>query len=70
MKRQRKYSKLKEEEQSPETNNETELTSLPDPKFKKVVIETLNELRNININADHCNKELETIKMDKSKIDN
>ena len=48
---------------------ETELTSLPDFKFKKVVIKLLNELRQIiNINADHCNRELETIKMNHSKI--
>ena len=31
----------------------------------------LTELRNIfKRNADHCNKELETIKMNQSKIDN
>ena len=31
----------------------------------------LKELRKIiNRNADHCNKELETIKMNQSKLDN
>lgn len=57
MKRQRNYFQLKDQEKSTETNNEIELTSLPDPKLKKVVIKMLNELRKIiNINADHCNK--------------
>ena len=53
------------------TNNETELTSLPNPECIKVVIKISTELRKIiNINADNCNKELETIKMNQSKICN
>ena len=65
MKKQRNYSRLKEQKKSPErTNNETELTTLPDPEFKKVVIKMPTGLRKIiNRNADHCNRELETIKM-------
>lgn len=44
---------------------------LPDIKFKKEVIEMLSKLRKIvDINAGHCNKSLETIKMTQSKIDN
>ena len=63
---------LKRQEKSPERkNNETDLSSLPDPKFKKEVIKILKELRKaINRNADHCNKELETIKMSQLKLEN
>ena len=72
MKKQRNYSQLKEQEKSPErTNNETDLSSLPDPKFKKEVIKMLKEIRKIiNRNADQCNKELKTIKRNQSKLDN
>ena len=52
------------------TNNETDISSLPHPEFKKKIIKILRKLRKaIGKNADHCNKELETIKMN-SKIDN
>ena len=70
MKKQRNYSQL--EEKSPErTNNETDLTSLPDPEFKKEVRKMLKKLRKIiDRNADHCNKELEGIKKTQSKLDN
>ena len=44
-----------------------------DPEIKKEVIEVikiLKELRKaISRNADHCNKELETIKRSQSKLD-
>ena len=65
MKKHRKYSQLKEEAKSPErTNNETDLTSLLNPEFKKEGIKTLKELRkNINRNTDHYYKELERIKV-------
>ena len=65
MKKQRNYSQLKEQEKSPErTNEEIELITLPEPEFKKSVNKMLTGLRkSINRNADHCNKELETIKM-------
>ena len=68
MKKQRNYSQLKEQEKSPEkTNNEIDLTSLLDSEFEKQVIKTLKELRKtINRNADHCNRELETIKRNQS----
>ena len=60
MKKQRNYSQLKEQEKSPKrTNNETDLSSLLDPEFKKEVIKMLKELRKIiSRNADHFNKEL------------
>ena len=72
MKRQRNQCQLKEQEKSPErTNKETELTSLPNPEFIKVVIKISTELRKIiHINADNCNKELETIKRNQEKIEN
>ena len=63
MKMQRNYSQLKEQEKSAErTDKETDFSSLPDPKFKRE-IKMLKELRKTIVrNADHCNKELETIK--------
>ena len=72
MKKQRNQSQLKEQEKSPErTNNETDLSSLLDHKFKMEVIKILKELRKaINRNADHCNKELETIKRSQEKLEN
>ena len=48
MKRQMKYFQLKEQEKSSERIiNETDLTSLLDPEFRKEVIKMLKELRNI-----------------------
>ena len=42
-----------------------------DPEFKKVIIKMLTELRKIiNRNADHCNKELESIKINQSRTEN
>ena len=35
-----------------------------------MAIQRLTELKIINRNADHCNKELETIQMNQSKNDN
>ena len=64
MKKQRKHSQFKEQENSPErTNNETDLSSIPDPEFKNEVIKILKELRKAFYrNAAHCNKEIKTIK--------
>ena len=46
MKKERKHSQLKDQEYSPErTNNETDLFSLTDTKFKKEVMKILKELR-------------------------
>ena len=59
MEKQRNCSQWKEQEKW--TKNETELTSLLEPQFKKEVIKMLKELgKIINRNADHCDKELET----------
>ena len=50
MKRQRNHSQLKEQEKCPErTNNKTEFINLPNPKFKKVIIKMLTELRKLLI---------------------
>ena len=63
MKKQRNYSQSKEQEKSPKKiNNETGLSSLPDPEFRTELIKMLKELRKIiNRNTDHFNKELKTI---------
>ena len=56
MKRKRNYSQLKEHEKSPKrTNNKTELTTLPDLEFRKVliIIKMLTKLRKItSINTE------------------
>ena len=68
MKKQRNFSQLEEQNSPERTNNETDLSSLLDLKFKKEVIKMLKELRKItDKNADHCNKELETIKKNQLK---
>ena len=58
MKKQRNHSQINNQENSPErTNNEIDISSLPDPKFKKEVIKILKELRRpIDRNADYCKK--------------
>ena len=44
--RLRNHSQLKEQENSPEAaNNETDLCSLTDIKFKKVIVKILKKLR-------------------------
>lgn len=60
MKRQRKYSQLKEQEKTLENiNNGIMIISLPKNEFKKLVIKILTQLRMItNINKNHVNKEL------------
>ena len=50
--------------------NETDFTSISS-EFKKEVIQIWKELRKIiNRNAHHCNKEINTIKKNQSKLDN
>lgn len=63
MKNHRNHSQLKDQESYPEgTNNETDLCSLIDNKFKTQVTKTLEELRkSIDRNSGYCTKELETI---------
>ena len=63
MKNHRNHSQLKDQESYPEgTNNETDLFSLINNKFKTQVTKTLEELRKaIDRNSGYCKKELETI---------
>ena len=70
MKKYRNHSQIKDQENSSERiNNETDLFSLSDMKFKKEIVETLKELRkDIYRNADYCKKELETIKRNQEKL--
>ena len=70
MEKQKNHSQFKEQEKSHErTNNETDLTSLLDPEFKKEVMQMLKAIgKIIDRNAGHCNKELETIKRNQSKL--
>ena len=72
MKKQRNHSQLKDQENSPEgTNNETDLFSLIDTKFKEEVRKILKELRKaIDRNADYCKKELETMRRSQEKLEN
>ena len=71
MKTYKNHSQLKEQENSPEgTNNETDLCSLTDTKFKKEIMKILKELRMaINSNADYFKKELETIRRSLEKLE-
>ena len=71
MKKLRKYSQLKEKENSPKSvNNETDLCSPKDIGFKREIVKILKELRlnmnelrvEIKSNADSFRKELENTK--------
>ena len=57
---------------SPEgANNETDLCSLTDTKFKKEIVKILNELRaDMNSNAEYFRKELENIRRSQEKLEN
>ena len=58
MKKQRIFFQLEEQNSPERTNNETDLSSLLDLKFKKEVIKMLKELRKIiSKNANHCKKD-------------
>ena len=72
MKKYRDHSQLKEQGNSTEgANNERNLCSLTDTKFKKEVMKTLKELRmDINSNTDYFRKELETIRRSQEKLEN
>ena len=72
IKKQRNHSQLKDQENSPAgTNNEIDLFSLIDTKFKNGVMKILKELRkDIYRNAEYCKKEPETVKKNKEKIEN
>ena len=63
---QRNYSQLKKQKSLESPNDETDLSSPPDTDFKMEAIKMLKELRKIiDRNTDHCNRELETIKINK-----
>ena len=71
MKKLRKHSQVKEQENSPEAaNNETDICSLADTKFKREIMKILNTLRlnitglrpSINSNTGYFSQELENIR--------
>ena len=79
MKKFRNHSQLKKKENSPEgANNETDLCSLIDTKFKKEIVKILKELRanmmelkaDMNNNSDYFRKELEHIRRSQEKLEN
>ena len=72
MEKHRNHSQLKEQENSPEgENNETGLYSLTDTEFKKEVMKILKELRmDINSNTDYFKKELEIIRKRQETLEN
>ena len=72
VKKHRKHSQLKEQENSPKAvNSETDLCSLTDIEFKREVLKILKELReDMNSNADSFRKELENIKRIQEKLEN
>lgn len=63
-----KTEPLKEQEKFPEgTKNETDLSTLPDPEFKKELIKILKELRKA-IDRNALSQKLETYKEKPIKI--
>ena len=72
MRKHRKHSQLKEQENFPAgANNKTDLFSLADTKFKKKVMKVLKELRTATkSNEDDCKKEVETIWRSQEKLEN
>lgn len=72
MKKHTNHSQVKEWENSREgANNETDLYSLRDTKFKVKVMKIMKELRRaIDINADYFKKELDTIRRIQEKSEN
>ena len=76
-KKLRNHSQLKEQENSPKAvDNETDLCSLTDTKFKRELVKIPKELRlnikelrvDINSNADYFRKELENIRRNIEKL--
>ena len=64
------HSQLKSRE-LPWKNNETDLFSLRDTKFKKEIMKILKEFgKSMNRNADYCKKELQTTKRSQEKSEN
>ena len=64
------HSQLKSRE-LPWKNNETDLFSLRDTKFKKEIMKITKDLgKSMNRNADYCKKELQSIKRSQEKSEN
>ena len=72
MKELKNHSRLKEQETSPEgENNERDLSSVTDTDFKKVIVKILKELRvDMNTSEDYFRKEIENIKRSQEKLEN
>ena len=79
MKKLRNHSQFKEQENSPEAaNNEIDLYSWTDTKFKRETVKILRELRlnikalrsDMNGNAGSFRKELENISKNTKKLEN
>ena len=72
MKQLRNHSQLNEQENSPEgANNEADLFSLRETKFKKEIVKILKKLReNMNSNSNYFRKELENIRKGQEKLGN
>ena len=66
MKKLRKQSQLKEQENSPKAvNNETDLCSLADIEFKMEIVKTLKELRlNIKKLREDMNSDADSFRKD------
>ena len=70
MKKLRNNFQLKEQKSPEEANDEIDLCSLPDTKFKKAMVEILKELRaDMNSNADFFRKELENIRRSQEELE-
>lgn len=70
MKKQRNYYNCRNKRNplKEQIMKQTSAVHLPDSKSKKEITKMLQKLRKIiNRNADHCNKNTETIKMNQSK---
>ena len=60
MKKLRNHAQSREEKSPEGVNDETDLCSLTDTKFKKEMVKVMKELRvTMNSNADYFRKELE-----------
>ena len=72
MKKLRKYSQLKQQENSPKAvNDETDFCSLTDLEFKREIVQVWKELReDMNSEADSLRKELEYISRSQEKLEN
>ena len=69
MKKLRNHSQLKQQENSPKAiNNETDLCSLTDTEYKRERVENIEQLEDMNSNADYLRKEWENIRRSQEKL--